>query len=97
MNFEAIKSIYGFEMARTRRTLLQSVARRHFHLALFSSFSVPRSDRASIWSKVFPMGRHYAWSIMLTRLANASARILRIYFPSSPDHLRGAFGTRRHE
>jgi ABC-2 type transport system permease protein len=25
MNFEAVKSIYFFEMARTRRTLLQSV------------------------------------------------------------------------
>ena len=45
MNFEAIKAIYLFEMARTRRTLLQSVV----------SSSEPRSVRGFKKLAEFPM------------------------------------------
>ncbi|MBS0241720.1 MAG: ABC transporter permease [Proteobacteria bacterium] len=83
MNFPAIRAIYGFEMARTRRTLLQSIVSPVLSTALYFvvfgsaiGSRIPEVDGVSYGSFIVP------GMIMLTLLQqsiqNAS---FAIYFP----------------
>jgi len=60
MNFRAVGAIYKFEMARTWRTLLQSIVSPWFSTSLYFVVFVRRSARASPRSKVSAMALYRA-------------------------------------
>ncbi len=57
MNFEAVKSIYLFEMARTRRTLLQSVVSPVISTSLYFIVFGTAIGRGFRRLAAFPMAR----------------------------------------
>ncbi|MDX3925338.1 MAG: ABC transporter permease [Shinella sp.] len=83
MNFEAIKSIYAFEMARTRRTLLQSVVSPVISTSLyFIVFGAAIGSRVQEVEGV-PYGAFIAPGLIMLTLLNqcVSNGSFGIYFP----------------
>jgi hypothetical protein len=83
MNFEAIKSIYSFEMARTRRTLLQSVVSPVISTSLyFIVFGAAIGSRINLVEGVSYGAFITPGLIMLTLLGQCiSNGSFGIYFP----------------